>query len=312
MIKNKLLLLEIIFICALLFACNNNKNSKPEPTDTPTSGEVAICVDESYSLLFDTQIYTFQSQYINAKVRARYVPENTALKALLDDSCKVAVLNRDLTKEEKKLFEQNNIYPKSTKIAEDALAFVINNENSDSVFTVDQIKNILLGSYSLWSDINKASLLGAVNVVFDNAGSANARYLQDSVLMGKQFSKNVFAVKSNAEVIDYVNKNKNAIGVVSVNWISDKDDTLTRRFLKKIKVAAISLNDSSKAYKPYQAHIKTKKYVFCRDVYMINRQTRAGLGMGFVSFVAGEQGQLIILKSGLIPSIAPVRIIEMK
>jgi hypothetical protein len=34
--------------------------------------------------------------------------------------------------------------------------------------------------------------------------------------------------------------------------------------------------------------------------------------MGFVSFVAGEKGQLIILKSGLIPGFPPERKIKIK
>jgi phosphate transport system substrate-binding protein len=75
-------------------------------------------------------------------------------------------------------------------------------------------------------------------------------------------------------------------------------------------MVGISRDSDSEAFKPYQAYIKTKEYAFTRSVYMINRQTRAGLGMGFVSFVAGDKGQLIILKSGLIPSIAPVRLVE--
>jgi phosphate transport system substrate-binding protein len=32
--------------------------------------------------------------------------------------------------------------------------------------------------------------------------------------------------------------------------------------------------------------------------------------MGFVSFVAGDKGQLMILKAGLIPAIAPVRMVQ--
>jgi phosphate transport system substrate-binding protein len=43
---------------------------------------------------------------------------------------------------------------------------------------------------------------------------------------------------------------------------------------------------------------------------MINRQTRAGLVTGFVSFVAGEKGQRMILKSGLVPATIPSRIVE--
>jgi phosphate transport system substrate-binding protein len=134
--------------------------------------------------------------------------------------------------------------------------------------------------------------------------------MQDTLLGGKSFSKNVFAVKSNPEVIEYVSKNKNALGFLSVNWISDSDDSLTTNTLKKVKITAIAKDQNSEAFKPYQAYIKTKEYLFTRSVYMINRQTRAGLGMGFVSFVAGDKGQLMILKAGLVPAIAPVRLVH--
>lgn len=299
-----------LFIISIAILFNSCSPGKPEPTDTPTSGEVNIVVDESFQQLFDTQIYTFESLYQNAKIHAMYLPEDEAIKRLINDSCKVVVMCRDLTKNERKAFEQANIFPISTKIAEDAIAFVVNNENKDTTMTVEKMKSILLGNDSLWKQINDQSLLGKINVVFDNNGSANTSYIKDTLLLGKPFSKNAFAVKSNPEVIAYVSTHKNAIGVLSVNWISDSDDTLTVGFLKKIKVLSLAKNGTSVAVKPYQAYIKTKEYPLTRSVYMINRQTRAGLGMGFVSFVAGEKGQIMILKAGLIPAIAPVRLIE--
>jgi phosphate transport system substrate-binding protein len=298
----------VLAITFLLYGCSGP--AKNEPTDTTTSGEVNIIVDESFQKLFDTQIYTFESLYDKAKVHVKYLPENDALQRMMNDSCKVVVMCRDITKEERKKFEAANLFPISTKIAEDAIALLVNPENPDSTLTVEKVKSILLGNDSLWNQINKGSGLGKINVVFDNAGSANARYMQDTLLKGEKFSKNTFAVKSNPEVIEYVSKNKNALGVLSVNWISDRDDSTTTNFLKKVKVLAISKDASTEAYKPYQAYIKTKDYPFTRNVYMINRQTRAGLGMGFVSFVAGDKGQLMILKAGLIPAIAPVRIVQ--
>ena len=306
--------LKIKFILALilivgLYRCSDGVGPQ-DATDTPTSGDVNVVVDESFQQLFDTQIYTFQALYKNAKVHAKYLPENDALQRMINDSCKVVVMCRDLTVAEKKKFQGANLYPISTKIAEDAIAIIVNPENTDSTLTVEQIKSMLLGNDSLWDQINKKSGLGNINVVFDNTGSANARYMQDTLLQGKPFAKNVFAVKSNPEVVDYVSKHKNAIGILSVNWISDMDDPTTQNFLKKVNVLRVSKDASSIGVKPYQAYIKTKEYPFTRDVYMINRQTRAGLGMGFVSFVAGEKGQLMILKAGLIPSIAPVRLVE--
>lgn len=297
----------VLLLVSALTACADRQN---EPTDTPTSGEVNVVVDESFQQLFDTQIYTFQSFYKNAKINALYLPEKEALERLINDSCKVVVMCRDLTGNERKRFEQANLFPISTKIAEDAIAIIVNNDNKDTVLTVDNIKSILLGNDSLWAQLNKESNLGKINVVFDNNGSANTSYMKDTLLHGKEFGTNTFAVKSNPEVIQYVSEHKNAIGILSVNWISDKDDSLTVNFLKKVKVVAVANNDEAEAYKPYQAYIKTKDYPFTRNVYMINRQTRAGLGMGFVSFVAGEKGQIMILKAGLIPSVAPVRLVQ--
>lgn len=301
--------LSAVLLATIIYGCGTEKN---EPTDTPTSGVVNIVVDESFQQLFDNQIYTFESIYPNGKIHAKFLPENEAIIRLINDSCKVVVMCRDLTSKERKQFESRNIFPISTKIAEDAIAFVVNNENTDTVLTVEKIRSILLGNDSLWTQLNKRSQLKNITIVFDNKGSANTSYMKDTLLQGKEFSKNAFAVNSNPEVIEYVSKNKNAIGVLSVNWISDQDDSLTTGFLKKIKVLAIANDSLSEAFKPYQAYIKTKDYPFTRNVYMINRQTRAGLGMGFVSFVAGDKGQLMILKSGLIPAIAPVRLIEIK
>ncbi|MCX6295032.1 MAG: substrate-binding domain-containing protein [Bacteroidetes bacterium] len=299
------------FIISLTFVLGCSRGAeKPEPTDTPTSGEVSVVVDESFQKLFDSQIFTFESLYKNAKVHVNYLPENEALVRMINDSCKVVVMCRDLTTAERKSFEAKNLFPISTKIAEDAIVLLINPENTDTVLTVGQVKSILLGRDSLWSQLNKQSTLNGINVVFDNAGSANARYMRDTLLNGKDFSKNVFAVKSNPEVIDYVSSHKNALGVLSVNWVSDMDDSVTTNILKKVKMVAIAKDDGSTPVKAYQAYIKTKEYAFTRSVYMINRQTRSGLGMGFVSFVAGDKGQLMILKAGLIPAIAPVRLVQ--
>ena len=308
-------------LLVLIASCSGIGPSN-EPTDTPTSGDVNVVVDESFQQLFDTQIYTFQSLYPNAKVHTKYLAESEALNRMMNDSCKVVVMCRDLTTTEKKQFEAKNLFPISTKIAEDAIALIVNPENTDSTITLVNVKAILSGKDSLWDQLNKPviSVLkgaplpqkGKINVVFDNNGSANMRYMRDSLLGGKAFGNNTFAVNSNPEVIEYVSKHKNAIGVLSVNWISDRDDPTVMSFLKKVKVLAVSKTDTAEAFKPFQAYIKTKDYAFTRSVYMINRQTRAGLGMGFVSFVAGDKGQLMILKAGLVPAIAPVRLVEVR
>ena len=122
-----------------------------------------------------------------------------------------------------------------------------------------------------------------------------------------------FAVRSNEEVIKYVESNPSAMGIIGVSWISDEDDSSVKEFLTRIKVMALARHESDNPdnfYKPYQAYISLKDYPLTRDIYMISREGRAGLGTGFVSFVAGDQGQRIIRLMGLLPATMPVRIIK--
>jgi phosphate transport system substrate-binding protein len=42
----------------------------------------------------------------------------------------------------------------------------------------------------------------------------------------------------------------------------------------------------------------------------VSKEARTGLGTGFVSFIAGEKGQRMVLKSGMVPINTPVRIIS--
>ena len=68
--------------------------------------------------------------------------------------------------------------------------------------------------------------------------------------------------------------------------------------------------------KPYQGNValwrlrRPPYYPLCRELYVISREGRTGLGTGFASFVAGDNGQRIFLKAGLVPATVPVRLVQ--
>jgi phosphate transport system substrate-binding protein len=124
-----------------------------------------------------------------------------------------------------------------------------------------------------------------------------------------------YSANSNPDVITYVENHPEAIGLISVNWISDRDDSVTHDFLKRVKVAAISsevFSEGDDFYTPHPAYIADKSYPFIREVYAISRETFTGLGRGFIQFVAGDQGQRIILKMGMLPATMPVRLVQIE
>jgi phosphate transport system substrate-binding protein len=103
--------------------------------------------------------------------------------------------------------------------------------------------------------------------------------------------------------------------LLAVRLISDSDDSVTHAFLNRVRVLGITsefFSDGNEFYQPHPAYIADKSYPFIREVYAISRETFAGLGTGFIGFMAGDSGQRIILKMGMLPAIMPIRLIQVK
>ncbi len=302
--------LAVATMMLLLASCRNPMGVQPLD-EAPTRGNIRISIDESFQLLYDTQLYTFQSLYKNAKIAARYKPEADVLSDFMNDSVRTVVLTRELTKEEKDYLLSQKFVARTTKIAHDALALIVNKENPDTLLLDTQLADMFRGKTTSWKQVNPKSSDKPINIVFDNNKSGNVRYFREKFALTGKFPSNCFAVNNNAEVIKYVKNNPSALGIISVNWISDTQDSVSEKFLENIRVVEVGTNTLNYC-KPYQGYIAEGSYPFCRDVYMLCRETFSGLGSGFASFVAGDQGQRIVLKSGLVPATMPIRLIEVK
>jgi phosphate transport system substrate-binding protein len=302
---------NLFLLLVVLASCGTNPDQPY--SDTPTSGKVNAAADESLVPLAGAQLDTFHSLYRYAKINMVYKPEDDIFRMLVDDSVKVIMATRKLNDKENAYFKSRNLIPVTTKVAFDAVAVIVNRSNPDSLFSIDQIKKILNGEYSTWKQLNSATPLKNIAFVFDQNGSSTYRYLKEYFNITHPLPEWCFAAKSNKDVISYVEEHENAIGVIGVSWISDEDDSDVRGFLSRIKVAGIAADEHAAVndyYKPYQGYIAEKTYPFIREVYMISREGRAGLGTGFVSFVAGDQGQRIVRLNGLLPATMPVRLIK--
>lgn len=301
----------------LLGGCGSGAGSG-EVADTTTTGHLRISVDATFQPILESHVDTFQKLYPYAQVVATYKPEADALQDLLTDSVRAVVVSRPLKADEEKVFEQLKLIPKVIPIATDGVAVLVHPSNPDSLLTVDQLRRICTGELKQWGQISgKSAKLGDIRLVFDQNGSSTARYMQDSVTRGAAISKEAFASSSNPKVIEYVATHPNAIGVIGVNWISDIDDAKVQGFKHQVRVAGLSPAttppSNPDAYiQPFQRYLATKEYPLRRQVYVISREARSGLATGFSAFLAGRNGQLIFLKSGLMPAYGQARLVKAK
>jgi phosphate transport system substrate-binding protein len=307
--------IESFFLATILvISCRSNKGPYTY-NETPTRGNIRIAVDEAYQLLADSEIYTFESLYKYAEINPIYASEDSILQLFLADSVRLMITSRKLTANEEAYLKEKLIVPRTTQIAWDGLAFIVNRSNPDSLLQYNKIRDMFTGNISSWKQINPGSSLGKIKIVFDNQGSSNVRMVIQKFKLTGQLPDYCYSATTNAQVIDYVESHPESIGIISVNWVSDQDDSVTHAFLRKVKVAGITSEFDSEGddyYTPHPAYIADKSYPFIREVFAISRETFAGLGRGFIQFVSNDQGQRIVLKMGMVPATMPIRLVQIK
>lgn len=297
----------------LFSSCKNKPEKSAAESDTPATGRIRIVADESFAPLLRQEIITFTDIYKNAAIDAVYLPELKVTSEFFGhEENRLMIIARRLMNGEKPYFEKLGLAPRETKIAIDAIAFVINKMNPDSQLQYEQVSDIVNGKITEWRQINPKSALGSISLVFDNQQSSTVRFLSEKLSIEK-LAANAFAVDSNPAVIDYVEQNPSAIGVIGSGWISDKDDSTTGKFLEGIQVVAVSAKDNPGIYYlPEKRFIYSMHYPFLRELFIISQEKHTGLGTGFATYVASDEGQRIVQRVGLMPVDNAVRVIELK
>ena len=290
--------IKFLFLASLVVGLTSCGGSQKEgPKDGPATGSIVIGVDESFQPLVNAEKAAFEENYHFAKLNLVFKPENESIADLLNDKVRSVVVSRELTDSEKEIFTREKITYRSFKFAADGIALIVNKANSDTLITLDQLKSLLNGSSK------KASSL---ELVVDKANSSNIKFLVDRFGLGNS-GLAVAAAGSNKAVIEYVQSHKNAVGIIGSNWISDGDNPTSLGFIRSVHVMSVSENGKD-YFQPFGYNLALKKYPLRREIKMILKESHSGLGTGFVNYVCGDMGQLIVLKAGLIPLTRPITI----
>jgi phosphate transport system substrate-binding protein len=281
-------LLTLLFV----FSCQKKGNNKQ---DTIIEGKATIYVDESVLPIVEDEQAVFETEY---KAKLHLVPqsENEIVNSLVNDTAKIAILTRALSVQDLKVFKAKNIFPRTTPFATDAIALIKNKKVNDTLIAIQDIIDF----------VNGKAVPNIKGLVFDNANSSTVRGLSKSIGVSISNQKNIFSLKTNEEVIKYVSKNDGMVGVIGMNWIFQPPLEL-QEFVDKVNVLGVKDKDKGEYFFPTQDNLAMGKYSLARNLYIVNCQGYSGLGMGFASFLGGERGQRIVLKSGLVPERTPTR-----
>jgi phosphate transport system substrate-binding protein len=282
---------SFVLLALFVIMCNQKKESK----ESITEGSMTLLVDESLLPIIEEQVEVFESQY-DARITLDPKSEAEVIQILANDTARVAILARNLTKAELNVFESKKITPRITKFASDGIALIANKNNKDTIVSLQDVVAFL----------QQKQVPGIKGLVFDNPNSSTAQYMNNLAGINGFPSEGVFSFKTNEETIKYVAENDGMIGVVGLNWVYNPSQAI-KPYVDRINILNVRDARQNNLSFPSQNDIAEGKYPLARDLYVVNCQGYAGLGVGLATFIASETGQRIILKAGLVPAKTPSR-----
>lgn len=297
MIKNKILLFSGIL--ALTFATTGCKKEKVEEVEQSktkgiekplhTYGTLKITADPSYKNLINALTSMYQVNYPEVKFQYDYKIEELAIKDLYEGKTNFAIVSKPLTKDQETyLFNKTKILFKSSPIGMDATIFITSINNPKESISLKEIKD------NVYKD--EADL----RLIFDYPNSANYNTLNEKLKIEAPKGKAIQALKSAENVIDFVQKDEHAIGVIGLNTLSDTDNPKVQDYLKHVKILKV-VDDKGIAYEPSNPNLRNGNYPFYRLIYFLKNEKGFGLAAGFTRFAGSQQGQLIVLKENIQP-----------
>jgi phosphate transport system substrate-binding protein len=301
---------QYLILTLVLLSCNVVQDSEK---DSITSGKLRLGADLSYAILAEAQTFAYSHLNKYAHIETRFAPEVELFGLLLRDSIQSAITGRPLNDDEIAYFKSIQRMPQSTLIARDGMALVVNPLVKDTTITLNQLRSICEGKTTRWEQIYLNSHVGEIRMVIENFNGCNARSLMEKFGVDS-LPETFYALESSNEVFEYVNAHPNAMGVVSLSWIADEEDSVCSRYRSMIR--PVGIIDSSNAdrpglaRRPFQAYVFDNTYPLTRDVYYIRTGMSGSLGTGFGNHLIGEKGQLIIHKLGMVAAKTPNRTIR--
>jgi phosphate transport system substrate-binding protein len=272
--------------------------------DTLNTGLIRIVSDENFKSFMDAEIEVFEARTPGAVIIPVYTNETEAIRLLTEDSVRFALVTRDLTSKERSDIGKRSLNVRKNLIGFDAIALVMNPVNRDSILSMPVLKKILTGEITEWSQINPDSPIGTIRVIVDNKESGILRYIVDSITQGTPLTSNIYALGNSVEVIEKVMQMPNTIGMFGVNALNN----VSAGYKNKVRLMRISSEEPAtfeNSYLPYPGDIQAEKYPLWRPVYVLLSDPKSGLSSGLSIFLAHEAGQIILLKSGLLPITDP-------
>ncbi|MFH0991193.1 MAG: PstS family phosphate ABC transporter substrate-binding protein [bacterium] len=218
----------------------------------------------------------------------------TGISSLINNTCDIAEVSREMKENEIKMAESKGIEPKEIKVALDGLAVVVNLQNPVAGLTIDQLDDIFTGKIKNWNEVGGKD--GKIVLLSREVNSGTHVYFKEHIVRkgdakGKEeFSPEALLLPSSQAISDEVATNVNAIGYFGMGYLSPKE--------KAVKVAK---DKSSPFVPPTIENVVSNAYPISRPLLMYTKGEPVGLVKSFIDYILSPAGQDLVKKLDFVP-----------
>jgi phosphate transport system substrate-binding protein len=210
------------------------------------------------------------------------------IAALIDGTTDIATSSRNMKMDEKLKLQEAGVGYKEVIVAYDALAVVVNPNNSVKKLTREQLESIFTGKFTNWNQVGGSDM--KIIAYSRESSSGTYEFFKEHVLNKKNYASSCLLMPATGAIIQSVSQTKGAIGYVGLAY-----DNKT--------VATVSVSyDKGKTYiEPNETTAKNRTYPIVRPLYFYYRLKAEKNVKPLVDFILSAEGQKIVLEVGYVP-----------
>jgi phosphate transport system substrate-binding protein len=261
-----------------------------------TAGKTTLQIKGSDTMVNLTQAWAeeFMKTHPGLSIAVTGGGSGTGISSLLNNTCDIAQVSREMKEGELTLARKKGIEPKMIVVALDGIAVIVHPDNPVSEITIDQLADVYTGKVKNWSQLGGHD--APIVLLSREVNSGTHVYFKEHVLRhgrteGKEeFTPEALLLPSSQAIADEATQNTTAIGYYGMGYVST--------VVKVLKVAA---SEGALYVSPTMESVQSNAYAIARPLIMYTKGEPKDLAKTFVDYVLSREGQEIVKRIDFVP-----------
>ncbi len=211
----------------------------------------------------------------------------TGIAALINNNVDLAQSSRQIRDSEIEQAAANGVEVFEFIVAQDGLAIYLNAENPIDELNFAQLKGILTGKITNWSEVGWADG-GHIDVFSRQSNSGTYVFINENVMHGEDWAPGTRFQPGSSQVIEGVRADRGGIGYSGVGFLTEG-----------VKVISVSREEGQPAVSPLvAANVSDGSYPIARPLFFYTNGYPQGVLLDYLEWVLSPEGQQVVVDTG--------------